>query len=265
MSSTRLKGRRVLLTRPEGSAAAWRSTLEAAGASVDELPLIAVHHEADATVLREVLDGIGEYEWIVFTSANGVRGFFERFLERYTDIRSVGGVRFACVGPATEAALRAYHLDSDLTPREADGVGLARTLMTEHDVEHQKVLVVSGNLATDELPRLLSEQGHAIVDKILVYSTGERDVSALEAAASFRREGADLLVFASPSAVESFLHQAASLRLEPGARQPIAVAVGSTTAEAMRRAGIPVGAIAAKPSAEGIRDAAAEALASAKR
>lgn len=265
MSQTRLKGRHVLLTRPEGSSAAWRSALEAAGARVDELPLIAVRHEADQAVLREVLDGIGEYEWIVFTSANGVRGFFERFLERYTDIRSVGGVRFACVGPATATALRAFHLDSDLTPREADGVALARTLMTEHDVEHQKVLVVSGNLASDDVPRLLSEQGHAIVDKLLVYSTGERDVSSLKAAEAFRREGADLLVFASPSAVESFLHQAASLRLEPGARQPVAVAVGPTTAEAMRRAGIPVGAIAAKASAEGIRDAAAEALASAKR
>lgn len=264
MSQARLKGRRILLTRPEGSAAAWRSALESAGARVGELPLIAIRHEADDAVLREVLDGIGEYEWIVFTSANGVRGFFERFLERYTDIRSVGGARFACVGPATESALRAYHLDSDLTPQEADAVGLARALMTEHDVEHQKVLVVAGNLAPDELPRLLSEQGHAIVDKLMVYSTGERDVSDLEAAASFRREGADLLVFASPSAVASFLHQAASLRLEPGARQPVTLAVGSTTADAMRRAGIPVGAIAAKPTAEGIRDAAGEALASAK-
>lgn len=264
MNLVRLKGRRVLLTRPEGSAAAWRAALEAAGARVDELPLIAVRHEADGAVLREVIEGIGEYEWIVFTSANGVRGFFERFLERHTDIRSVGGARFACVGPATEAALRAYHLDSDLTPREADGVALARALMADHDVEHQKILVVSGNLASDEVPRLLSEQGHAIVDKLVAYSTAERDVSALEAAAAFRREGADLLVFASPSAVESFLHQAASLRLEPGARQPLALAVGTTTAESMRRAGIPVAAIAAKPTPEGIRDAAAEALASAK-
>jgi uroporphyrinogen III methyltransferase/synthase len=110
----------------------------------------------------------------------------------------------------------------------------------------------------------LSDQGYAIVDTLTVYATGEKDVSASGAASVFRREGADLLVFASPSAVESFIHQAASLRLEPGARQPLAIAVGATTAEAMRKAGIPVAAIAAKPTAEGIRDAAAEALASAK-
>ena len=136
--------------------------------------------------------------------------------------------------------------------------------MTEHDVENQKVLVVAGNLGSDELPRLLSEQGSAIVDRLVVYATGQAEVAGSEAAAAFRREGADLLVFASPSAVESFIHQAASLRLESGARQPLALAVGPTTAEAMRRAGIPVGAVAAHPTAEGVRDAAAAALASAK-
>jgi len=204
---------------------------------------------------------MGEYDWIVFTSANGVRGFFNRFFERYTDIRSIGGTRLACVGPATEAALRTYHLDADLTPKEADAVALARTLMTDHDVENQKVLVVAGNLSSDELARLLIEQGSAIVDTLRVYETGAASVAETDAAADFRRRGADILVFASPSAVESFLHQAAALRLEPGAPQPRAVAVGPTTADAMRRAGIPVAAIAAAPTAEGIREAAASALA----
>jgi uroporphyrinogen-III synthase len=260
MSTSALKGRRVVLTRPEGAAAAWRAALEKAGAHVDELPLIEVRLGAEHEVLGEVLAGIGEYDWIVFASANGVRGFFARFFGRYRDIRSIGGARMACVGPATESALRAFHLESDLTPDSSDAVSLARALMGEHDVENQKVLVVAGNLSSDELPRLLSEEGYAIVDTLRVYETGEHEVAGSAAAEVFRREGADALVFASPSAVESFLHQAASLRLEPGARQPKAVAVGPTTAEALRRAGIPVGAVAAHPTAEGVRDAALAAL-----
>ena len=249
MSAPKLTGRRIVLTRPEGSADAWRKALESSGAEVADLPLIAVRFEPDQALLGEVLDGIGEYDWVVFTSANGVRGFFNRFFERYTDIRSIGGTRLACVGPATEAALRA---------------SLARTLMTDHDVENQKVLVVAGNLSSDELPRLLIEQGSAIVDVLRVYETGAASVGETDAAADFRRRGADILVFASPSAVESFLHQAAALRLDPGAPQPRTVAVGPTTADAMRRAGIPIGAIAAAPTAEGIRDAAAAALAAAR-
>lgn len=264
MSNAKLKGRRIVLTRPEGSAETWRKTLESFGAEVAELPLIAVRFEPDQTLLSEVLDGIGEYDWVVFTSANGVRGFFNRFFERFTDIRSIGGTRLACVGPATEAALRAYHLDADLTPRDSDAVALARKLMTDHDVENQKVLIVAGNLSSDELARLLIEQGSAIVDTLRVYETGAVAVGETDAAADFRRRGADVLVFASPSAVESFLHQAAALRLDPGAPQPRTVAVGPTTADAMRRAGIPIGAIAATPTAEGIRDAAAAAIDAAK-
>lgn len=261
MSSAKLKGRRVVLTRPEGSAAAWRAALEKAGAHVDELPLIEVRLDSDQETLGDILAGIGEYDWIAFASANGVRGFFARFFERYRDIRSIGGARMACVGPATESALRAFHLESDLTPESPDAVSLARALMGEHDVENQKVLVVTGNLSSDDLPRLLSEEGYAIVDTLRVYETGEHAVSGSAAAEVFRREGADALVFASPSAVESFVHQAGSLRLQPGARQPRAVAVGPTTAEALRRAGIPVSAVAERPTPEGVRDAVGAALA----
>ena len=261
MSKLPLRDRLVVLTRPEGRGAEWKSTLADAGAAVIELPLLEISFEPDEDILADVLDTMGEYDWIIFTSANGVRGFFDRFFQRCSDIRSIGGVRFACVGPATEAALRAYHLDADLTPKDADAVALARTLMTDHDVENQKVLVVAGNLSSDELARLLIEQGSAIVDTLRVYETGAASVGETEAAADFRRRGADVLVFASPSAVESFLHQAAALRLDPGAPQPRTVAVGPTTADAMRRAGIPIGAIAATPTAEGIREAAAAALA----
>jgi uroporphyrinogen-III synthase len=213
-------------------------------------------------VLSEVLDGINQYDWVVFTSANGVRGFFDRFFERFTDIRSVGGARFACVGPATERQLRAYHLDSDLTAVQADARALGQELIEKHDIENQKVLLVTGNLNSPELPRMLSDGGLAIVDVLKVYGTEENPVGASPEAAEFRRRGADAIVFASPSAVESFIHQAASLRPEAGARQPKAVAVGPTTADAVRRAGIPLAATASAPTAAAVRDAVIAALAS---
>ncbi len=144
MSKLPLRDRLVVLTRPEGRGADWKDALVEAGAAVSELPLLEIKFEPDDTVLSEVLDAMGEYDWVVFTSANGVRGFFDRFFERFTDIRSVGGVRFACLGPATEKALRQYHLDSDLTATQNDALSLGRELMTKHDVENQKLLVVTG-------------------------------------------------------------------------------------------------------------------------
>ena len=194
------------------------------------------------------------------TSANGVRGFFDRFFQRFSDIRSIGGVRFACVGPATEKALRAYHLDADLVAAQPDAVALGRELMTKYNVENQKLVIATGNLAGNELPRLLMEEGLAIVDILKVYSTDQKSVAEAPEAAEFRRRGADVIVFASPSAVESFMHQAASLRPDVGARQPQVVAVGPTTAEAVRRAGIPLAGTAAAPTAKAIREAIIEAL-----
>ena len=260
MSKLPLRDRLVVLTRPEGRGADWKEQLAEAGAAVSELPLLAIRFEPDDAVLGEVLDAMGEYDWIIFTSPNGVRGFFDRFFERFTDIRSVGGVRFACVGPATEKTLRNYHLESDLTAAQPDALGLGRELMTKFDIENQKVLLVTGNLNSPELARLLMEGALAIVDVVKVYATEENPLAESPEAAEFRRRGADAIVFASPSAVESFLHQAASLRPEAGARQPKAIAVGPTTADALRRAGVPLAATAAAPTAKAIRDAVVAAL-----
>jgi uroporphyrinogen-III synthase len=260
MSKLPLRDRLVVLTRPEGRGAEWRSTLADAGAAVIELPLLEISFEPDEDTLADVLDTIGEYDWIVFTSANGVRGFFDRFFQRFSDIRSIGGVRFACVGPATEKALRGYHLDADLVAAQPDAVALGRELMTKYNVENQKLVIATGNLAGNELPRLLMEEGLAIVDILKVYSTDQKSVAEAPEAAEFRRRGADVIVFASPSAVESFMHQAASLRPDVGARQPKVVAVGPTTADAVRRAGIPLAGTAAAPTAKAIREAIIEAL-----
>ena len=261
MSKLPLRDRHIVLTRPEGRGADWKAALTAVGAAVSELPLLEIKFEPDDTVLSEVLDAMGEYDWVVFTSPNGVRGFFDRFFERFTDIRSVGGVRFACLGPATEKALRQYHLESDLTATQNDALSLGRELMAKHDIENQKILLVTGNLNSPELSRLLMDGAMAIVDLLKVYATEEKHVAESPEAAEFRRRGADIIVFASPSAVESFLHQAAALRPDAGARQPKVVAIGDTTADALRKAGIPLAGTAAAPTAVAIRNAVIDALA----
>jgi uroporphyrinogen-III synthase len=144
---------------------------------------------------------MGEYDWLVFTSPNGVRGFFNRFFERFADIRSIGGVKIACVGPATEKAVRALQLEPDITSTQADGLSLGKKMMDSHDMENQKILMATGNLSSPELASLLLDQAMAIVDVLKVYATEERPVTESPEAAEFRRRGADIIVFASPSAV----------------------------------------------------------------
>ena len=105
-----LQGRRIVLTRPRESAIEWRLKLESLGAVVSELPLIRVSKDIEPSTLKEVFQELGGYEWIIFTSVNGVKFFFEEFNRIHDDIRAFGLMRIAVVGEATAAAIREKHL-----------------------------------------------------------------------------------------------------------------------------------------------------------
>jgi len=208
MSDTKkLSGRRIVLTRPVGTAADWRIRLEQLGAEVVELPLIKVTKDVNLHTLAEVLQEMGSYEWIIFTSVNGVRYFFEEFIRVHEDIRALGLVRIAVVGEATAAAVRDLHLRVDLQPKKANGEELALELIKRESMDSAKILVITGNRNRDTLIEKLHE-ARAIVDTLPVYRTEEASLDADPVAGGFRAKGADAILFASPSAVQSFFDQA---------------------------------------------------------
>jgi len=235
-----LSGRRIVITRPASqSSSDWRARLEAQGAEVVDLPLIKVSKDVDLHTLAEVLQEFGAYEWIVFTSVNGVKYFFEEFIRVHVDIRTLGVVRIAAVGEATAAALRELHLRVDLQPKKASGEELAMELIKRESIDSAKILVVTGNKNREVLVEKLHE-ARAIVDTLPVYKTEETDLGADPVADDFRTKGADAILFASPSAVQSFFDQAAALKLGAKARKPLAGSIGPTTTATMKQLGLPV-------------------------
>lgn len=257
-----LKGKRIVVTRPQNQNAELCALLEKHGAEVLEMPLISIDFSGGADErIPEILGGFGEYEWLVFTSANGVHGFFRHFFARYKDLRSLGPCRIACVGPATARAVEALHLEVDCVPETHTGAALGEKLLAEHGVENLKICVVTGNKNSDELPKKLENEGRAIVDTFPVYASSETDLSEHPAAISFREKGADAIVFTSGSGVKSFIAQAAVLRLEADAVRPQAVAIGEPTASALKSSGIPVAGTASAATPEAIVEALASALA----
>lgn len=261
MAKLSLSGRRVVLTRADGTNETWRVELERRGATVLEMPLIAVDLGADASATAtDVLETLGTYEWIVFTSANGVRGFFKSFFEKYKDIRCLGPSHIACLGKATAAELDRLHIQTDILPDEAEADALATALIEADNLENLKILVVAGSLNGDTLSRRLTDEGKAIVDTFVVYETRDADVAGAADIGEFRNKGADVIVFASPSAVASFVAQAARIKPQAGATQPKVVAIGPTTAAAVKQVGIPLGAECITPSATGVADAVEKLL-----
>ena len=258
-ASASLSGRRIAVTRAREQTPELAVKLAGLGAEVIELPLIAVTKEIDKQALHDVLSELGTYDWIVFTSANGVRYFFEEFYRIYDDVRSLGLLRFAAVGDATAREITAHHLKVECQPKIATGEALAEALIATGSLDSAKLIVVTGNRNREELVAKL-EEARAIVDRVQVYKTEKTDLAAEPVAADFRAKGADAILFASSSAVQSFVDQAAALKLAKDAKRPLAGSIGPQTSETMKQVGMPIDFEAKTPSLDALVDALVKKL-----
>jgi len=258
-SAQSLAGRRIAVTRAREQASELAGLLSGLGAEIVELPLIRVTKEISKEILAEVMQDLGAYDWIVFTSANGVRFFFEEFFRLFDDIRALGLLRIACVGEGTARAVTALHVRIECQPAVATAEALADELIATGSLDSAKILVITGNLNRETIVQKL-EGARAIVDCLQVYKTEKTDLTADPVAADFRARGADAILFASSSAVQSFVDQAPALKLEAGATRPLAGSIGPQTTETMKKSGVPVDFTAKTPSLDSLVEAAVKRL-----
>jgi uroporphyrinogen III methyltransferase/synthase len=125
------------------------------------------------------------------------------FFKRFQDLRDIGGVRIAAVGPATAAKLRELHLQVDLMPEEALASKITAAFKSYESIDNLKICLLRAEVANPDLPHALEELG-AIVDDIAVYKTVAETSDSAGAVARLREQGADWLVFTSPSTVNLF-------------------------------------------------------------
>jgi uroporphyrinogen III methyltransferase/synthase len=227
-----LFGRRVAITRTRDQNSELRDKLEVLGAEVVEIPLITITKDVAKDSLIEILTELGGYDWIVFSSANGVRYFFEEFLKGFPDVRSLGLLRFACVGKATAREIERYHIKVECMPDVANGESLADALIATGSLDSAKIIVVTGNLNRDKLVKKL-EAARAIVDQLPLYITKKTDLANDPVADDFRQKGADAILFASSSSASSYVEQSGVLELAPGATKPLVGSIGRQTTETL--------------------------------
>src|SRR5213080_3820665 len=154
-----LSGKRIVVTRTRKQAGALSGKLRALGAHVFELPTIRIEPPTDLREFAELVQDAHAYDWIVFTSANGVEAFFEIFFKLYDDAREIGGVRIAAVGPATAQRIKDFHLHVDLQPEEFVAEAVAHAFEKQGSVENLRILLVGPEKARDVLLRELSALG----------------------------------------------------------------------------------------------------------
>ena len=200
-----LFGRRVLVTRSRDQAGELVDLLEARGAEAIEVPLVSIVPPEDYTALDRACTRAGEYDWIVFTSANGANAFLNRLLSGPRDVRALADAKLCAVGPGTAARLTKLGLKIDLMPDDhsAEGIVAAMTALGGLDGAH--VLFPKADIARDVVPEQLRAAG-AAVDEVVAYRTVTTEPDGhLDIYRQLLDRRIDVVTFSSASAVRAFV------------------------------------------------------------
>ena len=242
-----LFGQSIVVTRAREQAKALAGPLGRLGAAVTELPAIEIQPASCYDLLDRAIGQIGEYQWLIFTSANGVRYFLDRLDSSPSDWRAIRG-RICAIGPATRDALAQFHIKVDVLAEQYIAEGLLEAL-SGHDLYGSRILIARAAVARDTLPVELRRRG-AAVDVVEAYRTVAPDGLETHAAEVLGRKP-DWVTFTSSSTVENLVAAAGAEALR-GIRT---ASIGPVTSAALRRNNIDVSAEASVYTVEGVVDA----------
>ncbi|WP_028841233.1 uroporphyrinogen-III C-methyltransferase [Thermodesulfobacterium hveragerdense] len=227
-----LFGKRIAVTRTREQASKLSSLLEELGAEVVELPLIKVVPVYNT----EFLERLTLYDWLVFTSENGVRFFIKALLETERDLRALKDLKIAVIGKATAEALEGWGIKADLIPEKNFTQEGLLEAFSKIPMKGKKVLIARAKEARDVLPKGLEELG-AIVDIVSIYQT----VLPEETKNAFKEElkqGVDVITFTSSSTVKNFFRLLLELEQEGDLKNTLFASIGPITSQELIKHGV---------------------------
>jgi uroporphyrinogen III methyltransferase/synthase len=249
---TPLTGKRILVTRPRAQAADLCDRLSALGAIPVQFPTIEIAPLDDSAALDAAIGRLADYQWVIFTSVNGVSAFWQRLEAAHRDSTALDGIRVAAIGPATARALTRRGIAAQFTPDEYVAEAIVAGI---GDVRGQRILLPRADIARETLADGLRQMG-ASVDEIAAYHTlivDAKDPATLNVRAMLERGQIDAITFTSASTVRGFMH-AIDLRAEiQNQKSQIVIAcIGPITAQTARELGLPVNVMATEYTMDGL-------------
>jgi uroporphyrinogen III methyltransferase/synthase len=234
-----LFGKRVLMTRATDQMGEMAGLLAAYGAEPVEAPAIRIVPPDDWTPVDRAIRTLGSYDWVIFTSVNGVARFMARLREQGLDARAFAGRRICCIGPRTAGELETHGLKADVVPAEFQAEGVVAALAAG-DLKTARILIPRAEVARELLPDELRAMG-ARVDVVPVYKT----VTPTEAVDEWRRQLADgrihVATFTSSSTVRNCVQLLGGAEAAREFLKPVAVAcIGPITAKTAEEYGLAV-------------------------
>jgi uroporphyrinogen III methyltransferase/synthase len=255
-----LDGKTIVITRAKHQAAEFSRLLTHLGARVIEFPTIEIVPPDSWEPVDRAIDNLRAYDWLIFTSANGVRSFVRRLRVRGKSIQQLEGIRFCAIGPRTAAEMKAEGIGPHLVPGEYRAESIVESLKKE-GLAGKKILLARAKKARDVLPRELENLG-ARVDVVTAYQTIQPKVESSEFLALLKEGRIDAIAFTSSSTVSNFMEIFSPNRDELLRRlKNVAIAViGPITRDRAVELGLPVQVCPAEYTVPALTNAMAEYL-----
>jgi uroporphyrinogen III methyltransferase/synthase len=231
-----LFGKRILVTRARHQASALSQLLSERGAQPVELPVISIQPVPDALKLERAISNLDQYQWIVFTSVNGVEAFFQRLYDLNLDARALGELKVGAIGPATAQTLRARGINPDYVPEVYSSEGLIAGL-SRWDIVGKRLLLPRADIADKKLTNGLTELG-AEVHEIAVYRTVPQPKIIAQAKRVLLSGQIDVITFTSSSTVSNLV--AVFNKELPAINRAKVACIGPKTAETAVKVGLKV-------------------------
>ncbi len=198
-----LLGKGVVVTRAREQASDIASLLAEQGANVIQFPTIDIQPLDDYSAVRKTLGYLNSYDWVAFTSVNGVSYFFEQLYAIGADARALAGCKIAAIGPATAQALKKRGIKPDFVPERFVAESVVQGL-TALGISNKRILIPRAKVARDVLPEQLGKAG-ACVDVLPIYETKPGQGRREEVLEMLENGDIQCVTFGSSSTVDNFL------------------------------------------------------------
>jgi uroporphyrinogen III methyltransferase/synthase len=252
LSKMPLFGKTIVATRDAAGNAELAAKITAKMAIPIELPVTRLKPLTDSNTFVKALAQIHTFDWVIFTSPNGVETFFAALTKLNKDARVFGSAKIAAIGNETAVVLSSFGIRTDFVPPEFTSKALAKALIESTSLKGRKVLLLRSRLATDDLPQLLEAAG-AAVDNDPIY-TNEKNLCDLKVVSEMlAAKGIHWITFASPFAATSFFEQIPPDFVKSSGAK--VASIGPVTSEKLQALGVKVDVEAANHTIDGLLSA----------
>jgi uroporphyrinogen III methyltransferase/synthase len=201
-----LFGKNIIITRDAAGNDVFAQKLVASGANPLRFDSIEIRDLTKENTVQDVLKNLKQVDWIIFTSANGVRFTFNALQEMKKDARAFASASVACIGPKTAESLTSFGINPDFVPDVFTGAELAQQLAGFTDLRNKKILLLRSQIASPELTDSLTKAG-ARVEDIAVYTIKTSSAETAELIEQINSGVVGFLTFTSPSTVQAFFER----------------------------------------------------------